>query len=112
MERLSPFDELVKAAVAEHGFDWRLVVSQRYQESGFDPGEVSFAGARGLMQVLPRTAREVGIDGDALADPARGIEAGVRYLSWTRERFEVLPLFRDSSTMSAPQGPMCLPGVA
>lgn len=91
-ERLSPFDELVKAAVAEHGFDWRLVVSQMYQESGFDPGEVSFAGARGLMQVLPRTAREVGIDGDALADPARGIEAGVRYLSWTRERFEALPL--------------------
>ena len=91
-ERLSPFDELVKAAVAEHGFDWRLVVSQMYQESGFDPGEVSFAGARGLMQVLPRTAREVGIDGDALADPTRGIEAGVRYLSWTRERFEALPL--------------------
>ena len=91
-ERLSPFDELVKAAVAEHGFDWRLVVSQMYQESRFDPAEVSFAGARGLMQVLPRTAREVGIDGEALADPARGIEAGVRYLSWTRERFEALPL--------------------
>ncbi len=91
-ERLSPFDELVKAAAAEHGFDWRLVVSQMYQESGFDPAEESFAGARGLMQVLPRTAREVGIDGDALADPARGIEAGVRYLSWTRERFEALPL--------------------
>ena len=91
-ERLSPFDELVKAAAAEHRFDWRLVVSQMYQESGFNPAEESFAGARGLMQVLPRTAREVGIDGDALVDPARGIEAGVRYLSWTRERFEALPL--------------------
>ena len=90
-EQLSPFDDLVKAAAAEHEFDWRLVVSQMYQESGFDPREVSPAGARGLMQVLPRTAREVGVEADALTDPARGIEAGVRYLSWTRERFDALP---------------------
>ena len=90
-EQLSPFDDLVKAAAAEHEFDWRLLVSQMYQESGFDPREVSSAGARGLMQVLPRTAREVGIEADALTDPARGIEAGVRYLSWTRERFDALP---------------------
>ena len=91
-ERLSPFDELVKRAAAEHDFDWRLLVSQMYQESAFDPRQVSPAGARGLMQVMPRTALEVGISADALADPAQGIEAGARYLAWTRERFDALPL--------------------
>ena len=91
-ERLSPFDELVKRAAAEHDFDWRLLVAQMYQESAFDPRQVSPAGARGLMQVLPRTALEVGISADALADPAQGIEAGTRYLAWTRERFDALPL--------------------
>ena len=91
-ERLSPFDDLVKSAAAEHDFDWRLLVSQMYQESAFDPRQVSAAGARGLMQVLPRTALEVGISPDALADPAQGIEAGARYLAWTRERFAALPL--------------------
>ena len=91
-EELSPYDDLVKAVATEHDLDWRLVVSQMYQESGFDPREVSAAGARGLMQVMPRTARDVGVAADALADPGQGIAAGVRYLSWTRERFESLPL--------------------
>ncbi len=91
-EQLSPYDDLVKPVAAEHEFDWRLVVSTMYQESGFDPQQVSPAGARGLMQVMPRTAREVGIAADALTDPVQGIVAGVRYLSWTRERFESLPV--------------------
>ncbi len=91
-EELSPYDDLVKEVATEHDLDWRLVVSQMYQESGFDPREVSPAGARGLMQVMPRTASEVGVAADALADPGQGIAAGVRYLSWTRERFESLPL--------------------
>lgn len=90
-ETLSPYDGLIRAAAEEHGFDWRLLVSQMYQESGFDPTQVSFAGARGLMQVLPRTAQEVGVDPERLAEPAAGVTAGVRYLAWTRDRFASLP---------------------
>ena len=90
-ETLSPYDGLIRAAAEEHGFDWRLLVSQMYQESGFDPTQVSFAGARGLMQVLPRTAQEVGVAPERLAEPAAGVTAGVRYLAWTRDRFASLP---------------------
>jgi membrane-bound lytic murein transglycosylase F len=86
-ERLSPFDEQVKALAAQYGFDWRLIVAQMYQESRFDPEVRSRAGARGLLQVVPRTARELGVDPGGLADPVTGLEAGVRYLAWTRERF-------------------------
>ena len=91
-DSLSPFDHLVKPMAAAAGIDWRLIVAQMYQESGFKPDRVSFAGARGLLQVLPRTAREVGVDPDRLAEPEAGIRAGVEYLAWTRERFPELPL--------------------
>ena len=91
-DTLSPYDDIVRPLADAADFDWRLVVAQMYQESGFDPNVVSFAGAHGLLQVLPRTAREVGVDPARLADPAVGIRAGVRYLEWTRERFPNLPI--------------------
>lgn len=89
---LSPFDEIVKPLAEEAGFDWRLIVAQMYQESSFDPSRVSFAGAEGLLQVLPRTAAELGVDPGELADPHVGIAAGIGYLAWTRERFPDLPV--------------------
>lgn len=84
--QLSPYDELVRRYAEEHGFDWRMIVALMYEESGFDPTARSFAGARGLMQVLPRTAHDLGFDD--LDDPETSIQAGVEYLAWARERFE------------------------
>lgn len=85
--RLSPYDDLIQQYAREHGFDWRLLAAQMFQESGFDPDARSWAGAAGLMQVMPRTARQVGITSD-LTDPETNIRAGTRYLVWLRERFE------------------------
>lgn len=83
---ISPYDDLVKTYAEKYGFDWRLVVAQMYQESGFDPAARSFAGAVGLMQILPSTGEEMGLDD--LHDPETGILAGIRYLDWVRDRFE------------------------
>ena len=91
-DALSPFDQIVKPLAEEAGFDWRLIVAQMYQESGFDPSRVSFAGAEGLLQVLPRTAADLGVDPGKLADPDVGIAAGIGYLAWTRKRFPDLPV--------------------
>ena len=91
-DALSPFDGIVKPLAGGAGFDWRLIVSQMYQESGFDPERVSFAGAEGLLQVLPRTAQELGVDPAKLKQPEVGIAAGVDYLAWTRQRFPDLPV--------------------
>ena len=84
-KEISPYDDLVKKYALKYGFDWRLLLSQMYQESQFNPDAHSFAGARGLMQVLPRTAHQFGYDD--LHDPAEGIAAGAAYLNWLKERF-------------------------
>ena len=83
---LSPYDNLVKKYANKHDFDWRLIVAQMYQESRFDPKAKSWVGAQGLMQVMPRTAKEMNI-GD-LKEPDTGIKAGVQYMNWVRNRFE------------------------
>ena len=76
---LSSYDALVKKYAAMYEFDWRLITAQMYQESRFDPSVRSWAGALGLMQVMPRTARELGA-GD-VRQPEQGIQAGVKLLS-------------------------------
>lgn len=84
-EDLSPFDHLVKPMAKKYGMDWRLVTAQMYQESKFNPNAKSFAGALGLMQVMPRTAKEMGYKD--LHQPANAIEAGVAYMQWLEGRF-------------------------
>ncbi|MBW2419505.1 MAG: transporter substrate-binding domain-containing protein, partial [Deltaproteobacteria bacterium] len=84
--QISPYDNLARRYSSQQGFDWRLVVSQMFQESRFDPKARSFAGARGLLQVMPRTGRELGYSN--LTDPETGLQAGIEYLAWVRNRFE------------------------
>jgi membrane-bound lytic murein transglycosylase F len=83
---LSPYDALVQRYADEYGFDWRLIVALMYQESEFDPAARSFAGAVGLLQVLPRTAADLGLTD--LENPETNIRAGLSYLAWVRDRFE------------------------
>ncbi|MFW6333102.1 MAG: membrane-bound lytic murein transglycosylase MltF [Thermodesulfobacteriota bacterium] len=83
---LSPYDDLVKTYAGRYDFDWRLIVALMYQESRFDPEVRSFAGARGLMQMLPKTARALGFED--LTDPETSIQAGVKYLDRLRKYFE------------------------
>jgi len=82
---LSPYDELVRELAPRFGYDWRLIVSQMYQESQFDPQARSWAGAMGLMQLMPETARELGVTD--IEDPRQSIEAGLRHLFWLWARF-------------------------
>ena len=84
--RLSPYDDMVKREAAKHGLDWPLIVAQMYQESRFKRKARSRAGAVGLMQLLPRTAREFGVT--KRRDPEQSIRAGTAYLAWLHNRFE------------------------
>ena len=83
--QLSPYDQHVREYAEHYGFDWRLIAAQMYQESRFDPKARSWAGAQGLLQVMPRTANQLGLTN--LQDPAVGIHAGVKYLAWLRKNF-------------------------
>jgi len=69
---------LVERTAQKHGLDPALVLAVVSVESGFRPEAVSPKGAQGLMQLMPRTAAELGVE-DAL-DPEQNVEAGVRHL--------------------------------
>ncbi len=77
---LSPFDSLIRQGADTLGWDWRLLASLIYQESKFLPKGESWAGARGLMQLMPRTANEFGAFD--LDDPTQSLSAGVGYLKY------------------------------
>ena len=88
---ISPFDNIVQKYANLYGFDWRLIAAQMFQESGFDPEAKSPTGARGLMQLMPRTAKSLGIS--KFEDPAHSIKGGVKYMDWLRDRFDAeLPI--------------------
>lgn len=75
----APLASLLAASAARNGVPYRVAAAVMTVESGGRCGARSPAGARGAMQVLPATARSVGVSGN-LHDCATGIEAGVRYL--------------------------------
>ncbi len=75
---ISPYDKLVKASAQNIGWDWRLLSSLIYEESQFDPKVVSWAGATGLMQVMPATGSMMRIFN--LSNPESNIRAGTAYL--------------------------------
>ena len=84
--RLSPYDEILRKHSKRYGLDWRLMAAQAYQESLFDTDAESWAGARGLFQLLPSTGVELGFED--LSDPDTGIQAGIRYMHQILERLE------------------------
>jgi len=84
--KISEFDEIIRKHSVNINWDWRLLASQIFQESRFDPKTKSWAGAKGLMQMMPKTAKEFGIT--KLFDPEENIKAGTIYLKHISERFE------------------------
>jgi len=83
--KVSPYDVAIKSFSDTINWDWRLLTSLIYQESRFDPNVTSFAGAYGLMQVMPATGRTFGVD--IKASPENNIKAGVRYLRYLQDFF-------------------------
>lgn len=80
---LSPYDELIRRYADQYQFDWLLLAAQIYQESRFDAAAQSWSGAQGLMQILPQTARAVGLVD--IQDTETGLHAGVKYMAWLRQ---------------------------
>ncbi len=77
--KISPYDDMIIAYSREIDWDWRLLASMIYQESRFDPNAQSWAGACGLMQIIPSTALQYGID-TCGATPIASIDAGTKHL--------------------------------
>lgn len=78
--RLSPYDDNIRKAAASIGWDWRLMASLIYQESEFKPNVKSWAGAYGLMQLMPNVMDQFEID--TTATPEVQILVGAQYLQY------------------------------
>lgn len=78
---VSPFDHLFKRYSESYNWDWKLLASQAYVESKFDPTAVSWAGARGLMQIMPRTAKGYGASAKSVMKTEVAIETALKFLN-------------------------------
>ena len=82
--QLNAYQDTISLASSKYGVDPALVRAVIHAESAFRPNAKSRMGALGLMQLMPATAKDMGVT-DALS-PAENIHGGVRYLAWLLER--------------------------
>lgn len=80
---ISEYDDLIRKYAFIVSWDWRLIASLIYQESRFKPRARSWAGAQGLMQLMPATARALGVRNSY--SPEENIFAGVRHLKGLKD---------------------------
>ncbi len=100
---ISPFDAYFIKYGRMFGINWCLLSAQAFQESRFNPKAQNRLGARGLMQIMPATARELGIPENALFDPETAIRGGAEYLHRQARRFPaaVAPGERDAFALAS-----------
>jgi membrane-bound lytic murein transglycosylase F len=78
--KISQFDDLIKRGADQLGWDWRLLASLVYKESKFDTSATSYAGAVGLLQLMPVTLERFGVENPN--DPLQSLMGGVSYLKY------------------------------
>lgn len=81
--KICDYDKILKKYAKDINWDWRLLAAQMYQESRFNENARSWAGAFGLMQFMPETAKMYGID--STSTPEEQIRAAILYLSWLND---------------------------
>lgn len=84
--KLSKYDELIKKAAKDLSIDWMLLSSQVYQESKFDAEAESWAGAKGLMQLMEISMRQFKVKDPF--DAAKNLEGGIRHMKWLEDYWE------------------------
>ena len=81
---VSVYDDIIKKESTEFQWDWRLIAALIYQESRFVPNAESWAGAQGLMQLMPETAELFGVKN--INSPKDNIRGGIKFLQWLDKR--------------------------
>ncbi len=78
--RISVYDEIIQENAKTLGWDWRLLAALVYKESRFDTTALSYAGAQGLLQLMPVTVERFGVSNPN--DPVESLKGGVKYLQY------------------------------
>lgn len=90
---ISKYDAIIQRYARRINWDWRMIAAIIHQESGFNPQARSWAGAQGLMQLMPATARDVGVYGYEAYQPDKNIKGGTEYLKKLEKMWENIPDF-------------------
>ena len=85
---VSKFDGLFKTYAPSTGYDWKLLAAIAYCESNYNPSVESRFGAKGLMQVMPKSARAVGVDPGSLGSPDQNVKAASKILKKLDDAFK------------------------
>lgn len=88
---ISHYDHLFQQYASVARWDWRLLAAQCYQESTFDPRAHSWAGACGLMQIMPATAAHLGLPKSQIYEPEPNIAAAAKYINELTGHFSDIP---------------------
>ena len=89
--RISPYDSLFQVYADTIGWDWKMLAAVAYVESKFDTAAVSAVGAQGLMQMMPRTARAMGVPEGMERDPNESVRAATDYFIYLSRIFRRVP---------------------
>ncbi|MBR0045287.1 MAG: transglycosylase SLT domain-containing protein [Bacteroidaceae bacterium] len=84
---ISVYDHIFKQYAIQCGWDWRLMAAQAYQESSFDPQAVSHMGAMGLMQLMPSTAKDVGVSQSEVFNPSSNVQGASKVINKLNKRY-------------------------
>lgn len=84
---ISKYDRYFQMYSGTAKMDWRLIAAQCYQESCFDPNAKSWAGACGLMQIMPSTADHLGLPMSMVHEPEANIAAAAKYMAELQQHF-------------------------
>lgn len=90
--QISIYDNMIQYYAREIQWDWRLIAALMRQESNFNTHATSWAGAKGLMQLMPRTAKQMGLEGNPY-QPDINIKAGSKYLQYLEQFWKHIPDF-------------------
>ena len=89
--RISPYDSIFRIYADTVGWDWKMLAAVAYVESKFDTSAVSAVGAQGLMQIMPQTARAMGIPEGMEHDPEESVRAAAEYFAYLSQLFRRVP---------------------
>lgn len=89
--RISPYDSIFRIYADTIGWDWKMLAAVAYVESKFDTSAVSAVGAQGLMQIMPVTARAMGIPEGMEHDPEESVRAAAEYFAYLSRMFRRVP---------------------
>lgn len=90
MSSIVPYENLFRQYAPQIGWPWQLLAALSYQESRWNPNAQSASGAKGLMQLMPRTGERFSLNDSTFCLPEDNIRAGIEYIKHLQHTFSFI----------------------